>query len=73
MSTALNFDEKRYGQLLADAAPRVIQTEQENERALAIIRKLTEKAEQEMTPEEDALMELLVDLEIGRASCRERV
>jgi HTH-type transcriptional regulator/antitoxin HigA len=62
MSTALNFDEKRYGQLLADAAPRVIQTEQENERALAIIRKLTETAEQEMTPEEDALMELLVDL-----------
>src|ERR1035438_1434279 len=62
MSTALNFVVKCYGQLLAEAAPRVIQTEDENDRALGIIRKLTEKADEEMTPEEDALLELLVDL-----------
>jgi HTH-type transcriptional regulator/antitoxin HigA len=62
MSTALNFDVKRYGQLLAEAAPRVIQTEQENERALAIIWTLMEKGEQNLTPEEDVLMELLADL-----------
>ena len=62
MSTALNFDVKRYGQLLAQATPRVIQTEEENERALTLIKKLMEKGEEGLTPEEDALMELLVDL-----------
>jgi len=52
---------KRYGRLLAQAAPRAIRTEEENDRALAIVEKLMEKGELNLTPEEDALLELLVD------------
>lgn len=33
-------DLKRYGQLLAKAVPRVIRTEEENERALVIVESL---------------------------------
>ena len=55
-------DLKRYGRLLAKAAPRVIVTEAENERALAIVESLMEKGEQNMTPEEDAIVELLTNL-----------
>lgn len=62
MSTTAHFDVKRYGRLLAQAAPRVIRTEEENDRALAIVEKLMEKGEVDLTPEEDALLELLVNL-----------
>ena len=46
-------DLKRYGRLLAKAAPRVIATEDEHERALAIVETLLEKGERNMSPEED--------------------
>ena len=55
-------DLKRYGRLLAKAAPRVIATEEENGRAIAIVESLLEKGEQSMTPEEDALLDLLTNL-----------
>ena len=55
-------DLKRYGRLLAKAAPRVITTEEENDRALAIVESLMEKGERNMTPEEDALLDLLTNL-----------
>ena len=55
-------DVKRYGRLLAKAVPRVIVTEEENERALAIVESLIEKGEQNMMPEEDALLDLLTNL-----------
>jgi HTH-type transcriptional regulator/antitoxin HigA len=55
-------DLKRYGRLLARVAPRVITTEQENDRALAIVESLMEKGERNMTPEEDALIDLLTNL-----------
>ena len=55
-------DQKRYGRLLAKAVPRVITTEQEHERALAIVKSLTEKSEHYMTPEEDALLDLITNL-----------
>jgi HTH-type transcriptional regulator/antitoxin HigA len=42
--------------------PRVITTEEENERAIAIVESLMEKGERNMTPEEDALLELLTNL-----------
>lgn len=45
-------DERRYARLLAKAALRVIRTEQENDRALAIVESLMEKGERNMTPEE---------------------
>jgi HTH-type transcriptional regulator/antitoxin HigA len=61
-ATTEDLDLKRYGRLLARAAPKVIKTEEENERALAIVESLMEKGENNLTPEEDALLELLVDL-----------
>jgi HTH-type transcriptional regulator/antitoxin HigA len=57
-----DLDLKRYGRLLARAVPKVIKTEEENERALAIVESLMAKGEGNMTPEEDALLELLTDL-----------
>ena len=63
MSTTIEcLDLKRYGRLLARAVPKVIKTEEENERALAIVESLMKKGEENMTPEEDALLELLTDL-----------
>src|SRR5260370_2237657 len=55
-------DLKRYGSLLARTAPKVIKTEEENERLLAVVESLMEKGEGSLTPEEDALLELLTDL-----------
>ena len=63
MSTTMeDLNLKRYGRLLARAVPKVIKTEEENERALAIVESLMEKGEGNMTVEEDALLELLTDL-----------
>ena len=61
-SLTASIDLKRYGRLLAKAVPRVIATEEENERALAIVESLMEKGERNMTPEEDALLDLLTNL-----------
>ena len=61
-SLTATIDDKRYGRLLAKATPRVIATEQEHERALAIVESLMEKGERYMTPEEDALLDLLTNL-----------
>ena len=55
-------DVKRYGRLLAKAAPRVITTAKEHERAIAMVESLMEKGERNMTPEEDALLDLLANL-----------
>ena len=63
MSTiTIDLDTKRYGRLLAKALPAVIKSEDENNRMLAIIEDLMKKGESNLTPEEDALLELLVDL-----------
>ena len=61
-ATIEDLDLKRYGRLLARAVPKIIKTDGENERALAIVESLMEKGEGNMTPEEDALLELLTDL-----------
>lgn len=55
-------DERRYARLLAKAVPRVIRTEEENERALVLVESLMEKGERSMTPEEGALLDLLTNL-----------
>ena len=52
----------RYGRLLAKAVPCVITTEAEHERALAVVEGLVEKGERNMTPDEDALLDLLTNL-----------
>jgi len=61
-SITLDLDAKRYGRLLAKALPTVIKSEDENQRMLAVIEDLMAKGEENLTPEEDALLELLVDL-----------
>src|SRR5215469_18225745 len=61
-ATTINFDFKRYGRLLARTVPRIIETEQENNRALGVVESLLAKGERNLTPEEDALLELLTDL-----------
>lgn len=55
-------DLKRYGKLLAKATPRVITSPEENERAVATVEALLEKGEGNMSPEEDALLDLLTTL-----------
>jgi HTH-type transcriptional regulator / antitoxin HigA len=56
----LTFDPVTYSQLLAEAYPQVIKTEEEYDRALAIVEPLHFK--QSLTPEEDVLYDLLVML-----------
>jgi HTH-type transcriptional regulator / antitoxin HigA len=63
MSTiTTGIDLKQYGRLLAKAAPTIIRTQAENDRMLAIVESLMAKGEDNLSPEEDALLELLVDL-----------
>ena len=61
-SLTASIDMKRYGRLLAKVAPRVLATEKEKARAVAIVESLMEKGERDMTPEEDALVDLLTNL-----------
>jgi HTH-type transcriptional regulator/antitoxin HigA len=61
-TTMEDIDLKRYGRLLARAVPKIIKTEEENQRALATVESLMEKGEGNVTPEEAALLELLTDL-----------
>jgi len=60
--TTVDLDTKLYGKLLAKALPAVIKSDDENNRVLGIIEHLMEKGERNLTAEEDALLELLVDL-----------
>ncbi len=62
MTTTIALDAKRYGRLLAKALPGVIKSDDENNRVLGIIEKFMEKGEQDLTAEEDALLELLISL-----------
>jgi HTH-type transcriptional regulator/antitoxin HigA len=55
-------DPHKYGRLLSKALPKAIKSETENERALAEMDRLMSKGEDNLTPEEDALLELLADL-----------
>jgi HTH-type transcriptional regulator/antitoxin HigA len=58
----LKLHRTRYSSLLAEVAPTVPRTEKENERLLAEIEKLMVKGEKNLSPEEDALLELLTQL-----------
>jgi HTH-type transcriptional regulator/antitoxin HigA len=55
-------DPRKYGRLLARTLPKAINTEEENDRMLAIVNKLMSKGEDNLTPEEDTLLELLTTL-----------
>jgi len=56
------FRPKIYGSLLAEANPGPIETESENERALAIIDRLMRKDQDALSAEEDRLLRLLAIL-----------
>lgn len=63
MSTGvIDLDTKRYGRLLAKAQPTVIKSEAENDRMLEIVEGFLAKGEENLSREEDALLELLLDL-----------
>lgn len=57
--SAKAIDSTKYGQLLVETLPSVIQTEEENERFLEIINSMMSK---ELTVEEKVLFDLLVTL-----------
>jgi antitoxin component HigA of HigAB toxin-antitoxin module len=59
ISALSGMDVHRYGRLLAKFAPKVIQTEAENEEALAVIESLLECGEARLSTEELALLDLL--------------
>ena len=62
MSRAIHkINETRYRRLLSRTMPVVIETEEENERMLAIVEKLMDKGEN-LSPEEDKLLKLLAKL-----------
>lgn len=56
----LTFDRETYGSLLARYQPKVIETEEENDLALALVEELGHRLQP--TPEELALLDLLVTL-----------
>ncbi len=56
------FNQEKYGKLLTDTLPRKIDTEEENERILAIIKPLMQKSENNLSPEEETLLVLLCSL-----------
>lgn len=56
------YNPKIYGKLLVDVLPAVIETEEENEKALAIVERIMDKGEDKISPEEYRLLDLLVRL-----------
>lgn len=56
----LIFNPDKYTELLSQYQPKIIRTEAENEKALAIVEELMHRRER--TPEEDELYELLIAL-----------
>lgn len=59
---AADLNRKRYGRLLAQFTPKVIETPAEHDAALAIVESLMEKGDDGRSHEEDTLLELLSDL-----------
>lgn len=52
----------KYGRLLARTLPKAIDTEEENDRMLEVVNEIMAKGEDHVTPEEEALLELLFTL-----------
>jgi HTH-type transcriptional regulator/antitoxin HigA len=56
------YNPKIYADLLVDSLPAIIATEEENEKALAIVERIIDKGEGNISPEEYRLLDLLVRL-----------
>jgi len=61
IASGVKLDLKKYARLLARALPKAIETEKENERALAEIERLMDRGKARSS-EEDALLGLLLNL-----------
>jgi HTH-type transcriptional regulator / antitoxin HigA len=61
ITATADIDQKTYGKLLAKALPKVIETDEEFDRMAALLEELT-IPERELTPEEDALANLIETL-----------
>jgi len=59
ISTRRRLNPRRYGRLLTEQLPVVIQTEKQNEKMLAAIWQLMKKGEENLSAEELALLELM--------------
>jgi len=59
---ATNYDPSKYGKLLIDTLPGAIESEEENERVLAVIERLMRRGEANLSPEDDRLLRMLVVL-----------
>jgi HTH-type transcriptional regulator/antitoxin HigA len=59
ISGTSGIDVRRYGRLLAKFTPKVIETEPENEEALAVVESLLKRGEDKLSAEEIALLDLL--------------
>ena len=59
ISGTSGMDVRRYGRLLAKFTPKVIETEEENEQALAVVESLMERGDARLAAEELALLDLL--------------
>ncbi len=78
IETIEKVDKTKYGMLLAETLPGIIETEEENVRAVEIVQRLMKKGEGNLSPEETSLFRLLVRLiedfeektypEVGRSS-----
>jgi HTH-type transcriptional regulator/antitoxin HigA len=55
-------DPRKYGALLLETLPAIIETEAQNEHYLAIVERLMRKGEENLSPEENMLLNLLVHL-----------
>ena len=60
--TEPQFDTKVYARLLSKAHPGVIKSDAENDRLLGIVESLMAKGETRLSAEEEALLELLLNL-----------
>ncbi len=78
IGTIEKVDKTKYGMLLAETLPAIIETDEENERAVETVQRLMKKGEGNLSPEETSLFRLLVRLiedfeektypEVGRSS-----
>jgi HTH-type transcriptional regulator/antitoxin HigA len=62
MSATARINPRKYAKLLAAVLPAPIETEEQNEQALAVISKLIEKGGENLTAEESSLLGLLAVL-----------
>ena len=62
MNTAVSIDAQKYARLLKRVLPVRIETQEEYERLLAQVEQLMERDEEELSPEESRLLDLLTTL-----------